>query len=90
MSEHKDDAADLRRTSAIEGIAPDGFPARFVLAKGLFFTNVCPDCKNENGGGVVNEQHSIEQYDSDPYDPCNVPCLWCQKGPMVRQFEEVQ
>ena len=59
---------------------------KLKFAEGRWFVNVCPDCKESNGMGVVNEQHLIEHYESDPYDPCNKPCLWCGKGPMVRHF----
>jgi hypothetical protein len=72
--------------SEIDGTGPDGKPAKFTFAEGRWFANVCPDCKESNGMGVVNEQHLIEHYESDPYAPCNKPCLWCGKGPMVRQF----
>jgi hypothetical protein len=58
----------------------------FTFAEGRWFVNVCPDCGESNGAGVVNDKHLLEHYERDPYDPCNVPCMWCEKGPMVRRF----
>jgi hypothetical protein len=73
---------------SFKGIGPDGKQTTFTFAEGRWFTNFCPDCKETNGMGVVNEWHTIESYDLDPYDPCNNPCLWCGKGPMIRRFDD--
>lgn len=70
----------------IHGIAPDGAPALFTMSDGDWFVNRCPDCNEFNGMGVINEQHTIESYKNDPYDPTNRPCIWCGKGPMVMEF----
>jgi hypothetical protein len=53
---------------------------------GELFVNLCPDCNETNGMGVINEQFPHESYESDLYDPINVPCIWCGKGPMIQAF----
>lgn len=76
----------MDKHTEIDGIGPDGKPEKFTMAKGRWFANVCPDCNESNGMGVINEKHLIEHYILDPYDACNGPCLWCGAGPMIRQF----
>ncbi len=55
----------------------------FNLAKGSLFMYWCRDCQQSSGGGVINEQFTIELHQSMPCCPTKKPCIWCGKGPMV-------
>lgn len=59
---------------------------KFRLAAGRLYYYWCPDCQQSNGGGVEIEGYSAE---TDPYSPLNQPCLWCNKGPMVKIYDGV-
>lgn len=72
----------------MQGIGPDGKPATFTFAEGRSFSWLCPDCGEYNGGGIVSEVFTLESRMKDQHSPCNVPCVWCGKGPMKMVLDE--
>lgn len=72
----------------VQGIGPDGEPATFEIAEGRSFSWRCPDCREYNGGGIVNEEFTEQSRMDDPSSPGNVPCVWCGKGPMKLVYDD--
>lgn len=61
----------------------------FRLAEGELYAYKCLGCGNYNGGGILNDWHTREQAESDPYCPINQPCVHCDKGPVVIELSGV-
>ncbi len=76
----------MNKIHTFDGIGPDGKPAKFKFAEGRWYSYVCPDCGEFNGGGIENEQHKAVT--TDPYSPTNTPCIRCGKGPMMVEYNE--
>lgn len=78
------DAIVSRLPWSFTGRGPDGKSQEFTFPAGRLYENVCPDCGNSNGGGIVNEATPLSE--DDPYSPCQNPCRHCGKGPMKVRF----
>jgi hypothetical protein len=77
-----------KAVGTMQGIGPDGKPATFTFAIGRSFSWQCPDCEDYNGGGIINEEFTVEARMKDPSSPGNVPCVWCGRGPMKMVWDD--
>ena len=67
-----------------DGIGPDGKPAKFRLASGKLYSYKCPDCGAYNGGGIETTDWPAGSVTGNPTER---PCIECNKGPMIIEYE---
>jgi len=59
------------------------------IPPGLYYFE-CPICQGVNGGGILDEQHTIQDLKDDPDSQFNTPCVWCGQGPMEMVMVEYE